>query len=422
MDPALRSSIWKKLSPPLSSYEGYYDHSGIKSGKSDAVRKYIKATQKAIEKTNIAIPAQPVIALEDGAISYTVKSELGKGAFAPVYLVENNMVDEDDEDTQDLSGDVALKRSNLEALKMEAPPTPWEFYMTRLSHSRLGSHRAKSSLVRVHEFHLYRDEAFLIIDYHAQGSLLDLVNLTSTPNNILSTPSGTMDELLAMFFTVELLRTVETLHSNDILHGDLKADNCLVRLQTTNSDADWGSLYSRDGSDGWDRKGLTLIDFGRGIDMRVFRKDVLFIADWKTDNQDCPEMREMRPWTYQIDYYGMAAIVHTMLFGKYIETTVQKHAGGESGDAIGSKSARRYGIKNALKRYWQQEIWAEFFELMLNPMRLAADEGGMMPCTKAMKAVRGKMEDWLEENCERGVGLKGMIKKMEKGVKARGKR
>ena len=118
-----------------------------------------------------------------------------------------------------------------------------------------------------------------------------------------------------MFLTIELLRTVEALHSKGILHGDLKADNCLLRFSPT-SDNEWSARYKRDGTDGWENKGIVLIDFGRGIDIRAFRNDVSFIADWETDSQDCPEMRELRPWTYQIDYYGCAAVAHSMLFGK----------------------------------------------------------------------------------------------------------
>ena len=36
-----------------------------------------------------------------------------------------------------------------------------------------------------------------------------------------------------------------------------------------------------------------------------------------------------------------------------------------------------------------------------------------------MRAVRERMEAWLEENCERGAGLKGMLVKMEGAIKER---
>jgi checkpoint serine/threonine-protein kinase len=207
-----------------------------------------------------------------------------------------------------------------------------------------------------------------------------------------------MDEILAMFFTVELVRTVEGLHSKNILHGDLKADNCLVRFD----DGELTDTYRRDGSCGWSSKGIALIDFGRGIDMKMFPERVQFIADWETDEQDCPEMREMRPWTYQVDYWGLAGIIHSMLYGKYITTRTE----------LVGMGRKRYLLRESLKRYWQQDLWKGLLEILLNPALVAAETGGL-PITHELRKWREKMESWLEENSERGVGLRGIIRRIE---------
>jgi checkpoint serine/threonine-protein kinase len=137
--------------------------------------------------------------------------------------------------------------------------------------------------------------------------------------------------------------------------------------------------------------------------MRLFDPAVQFVADWKTDHQDCAEMREMRPWTYQVDYHGLAATIHSMLFGKYIETTKG-----------GLGASKHYKITSSLKRYWQQDIWNEFFEVLLNPQQhVEGEEGGKMPINKSLRHCRERMEDWLESNCDKGVGLKSMIRRME---------
>jgi checkpoint serine/threonine-protein kinase len=148
--------------------------------------------------------------------------------------------------------------------------------------------------------------------------------------------------------------------------------------------------------------------------MKVFNPSVQFIADWPTSEADCAEMRELRPWTYQIDYHGLAGIIHNLLFGKYISTTAEKIA------TLGAGATKTYRIKESLKRYWQVDIWQECFDLLLNPlMHLAGEEGAKMPVLKGMKETREKMEVWLESSCEKGVGLKSLVRRMEEAVKKR---
>ena len=215
-----------------------------------------------------------------------------------------------------------------------------------------------------------------------------------------------LDELLVMFLTVELLRTLEALHARGLIHGDLKPDNCMVRFEPV-ADGAWASRYQPDGSAGWARKGVALIDFGRGIDMRLFRPDVQFVADWKTDATDCAEMRELRPWTFQVDYHGLAAIAHSMLFGKYIETAAER-AGLPGG------GPRRYRITSPLKRYWDKELWARLFDVLLNPLEhVAPEDGGVLPINGALRDVRLRMQAHLVAQSDKGIGLKGMIRKME---------
>ena len=420
LDEEIRSEILNNTSPPLSSYPGFYNHGVEKYARGCEIRKYAKAmlrNSKGGSDKATSPPAPVTIEFSDTRSSYTLKRELGSGAFAPVYLVENSEPAgaEDDENDENAiahmgRGEFAhvRHREGMEALKMEDPPSAWEFYMMRVAHTRLGPHhRATASLTYAHEMHLYQDEAFLFLPFHPYGTLLDVVNLFR------GEASGVMEEQLAMFFAIELLRTVEALHSKNIMHGDIKPDNCLLRLdnlateQRTQEAQHLSSQWRTDGSDGWAERGLTLIDFGRAIDMRSFLPDVQFIADWKTTAQDCAEMREGRPWTWQIDYHGLAGTIHCLLFGKYIDT-VRCDQGGLT------RGGRRYRIRESLKRYWQTDLWSDCFDMLLNPTScLDAEEGQHMPVLKTMRRVRERMEAWLEENCERGVGLKSLIGRLE---------
>lgn len=417
IDDAIKATILENIQPPLSTYAGFFDRRGRASGQGAEIRKYVKNLSKngKGDKTASSISQQPPrLHLQGASRSHTVKRELGRGAFAPVYLLDvdqDNMNDEENVPAQAGRADFSSRTGTQEAMKMEEPPSAWEFYMLRQAKQRLsGSSRPAESIINAYEMHLFSDECFLIEEYRSQGTLLDVINIARAETG------GGMDELLAMFFTVELFRTVEALHSHSLIHGDLKADNVLLRLDTTHTETAWSSQYQPSGKDGWSQKGISLIDFGRGIDMTCFSADVQFIADWKTSESDCPEMRELRPWTYQVDYHGLAGIVHSMLFGKYLETTAER------GTTLGAGSTKTYKIKETLKRYWQTELWGEVFALLLNPLQyLEAEADKKMPVVCGLRDLRVKMETYIETNCEKGVGLKSSIRRIETMIKERRK-
>ncbi|KAF2753673.1 hypothetical protein EJ05DRAFT_469876 [Pseudovirgaria hyperparasitica] len=413
----IKNIILNQIQPPLSSYDGYFEDLSKTNGMSAEIRKFTKAVSKVNRNvndktaTNLTMP--PVIRLAGSDRQYVVKKELGKGAFAPVYLAHSSSLDDDDDDEPGIKmgkGAFAIPRGDLEAIKMEEPPSAWEFYLIRQAKRRLGVQRPADSIVQAYEMHMFKDECYLVEEFRNQGTLLDFVNLARAD----ASGGNVMDELLAMFFTIELLRTVEGLHSKGLLHGDIKSDNVLVRI--AHADDDWSTQYSRDGKNGWSDRGITIIDFGRGIDMRVFKPDVQFIADWTPSEADCAEMHETRPWTYQIDYHGIACVIHNLLFGKYMEIVAER------GTTLGAGQTKTYKIRESLKRYWETEIWAEAFSLFLNPlMHLEGEEGRKMPVLHGMRTLREKMETWLEANCEKGVGLKGLLRRFEVQIKERRK-
>ena len=416
VDEVIRQIILSEIQPPLASFTGFFDRREEIAAKGVDIRKYTKAMKGKGDKT-LNISGQPKLTLEGSSRQYHVRRELGKGAFAPVYLVDSHPLESASEDENDENrpvarmgeGEFGVKRDTLEAVKMEEPPSAWEFYVIRQAKRRLGVSRPSESIVAAHEMHLFQDECFLIEEFRNQGTLLDLVNVCRAEG-------AAMDELLVMFFTVELLRTVEALHAKSLIHGDLKADNILIRLNASSADAEWSPQYHRSGTHGWSEKGVTIIDFGRGIDMKVFKPDVQFIADWKTSEADCAEMREMRPWTYQVDYHGLAGIIHSMLFGKYLETVADR------GATLGAGATKTYKIRESLKRYWQTDLWSDVFSLLLNPlMHLEPEEGRKLPVLQGMKGLRERMETYLEANGEKGAGLKNGLRRMENAIKERRK-
>ena len=401
VDESIRNTILEDPERPISSVTTFFDHRPQTYNKNLEIRKFVKALAKVskntLDRTTTNLSTPPTLSFPNTPSSYTIRRELGKGAFAPVYLAEEPSPNNDD------------RAPILHAIKTEHPPTPWEFHIMNLAHTRLGHTRTTDSLATPKAFHLFADEGYLVEEYRDQGTLLDLANLARDS----PTTPGVLDEAVVMFFAVELLRTVEDLHRVGLLHGDLKADNCLVRLSEC-GDPDWSSVYDARGGGGWSSKGLLLIDFGRGVDMRAFRPDVQFIADWKTGKQDCPEMRDLRPWTYQIDYWGVAGVVHVLLFGRYIEDVVEK------GDGEAGVGGKRYRLREGLKRYWATDVWGGFFDVLMNPGCWVREDGGRLPCRKRLKEVREGMEGWLVENGEKR-GLKTSLKKLEERIRERKK-
>ena len=425
VDQIVRRQILTSIYPPLSSYKGFHDKSSVDYGRYPQMQRFAQKSASSKNKSSprktqsektITQAVQPILDFQGTSKVYVVRKELGKGAFAPVYLVESHDR-ETNEDEEVSTGSRSNKstRRFLEAVKTETPPSAWEFHILRLLRYRLGHmSRTMQSVILAHECHLFRDECYLVLEYHSQGTLLDLVNGVRDENRRAgkSLDAG-LDEGLAMFLGVELLRTMVACHGVGIIHGDLKADNCLVRFDATMDEksGDLVQSYQRDGSFGWSSKGLTLIDFGRGVDFRAFKPEVQFIADWPSSPQDCAEIREARPWTWQIDYFGAAGVIHSLLFGKYIETVPATAGGG-----LGQR--KEWKLKEGIKRYWQGEIWTNVFGLLLNPTMAGAGEA--MPCLRNLKRVIESMESFLEEEGEKR-GLRHSIKRAEVLVNGRRK-
>jgi checkpoint serine/threonine-protein kinase len=431
-DPSIRNQILATVHPPPASYSGLFNHPDETSGRHSQLQRYARKVQdskikcsprkiiNANDKTTTqAVP--PILSFASASRVYVVKRELGQGAFAPVYLVDSYDPDRPGGDSE-IPAHVHHgfgERGSLEAAKAEAPPSQavWEFHIIHTIHDRLSassaSSRSTESIIVAHECHAFADEAYLILDYWPTGTLLDLVNLIKAENKRAGKAEGQggLEEALAMFFSVELLRTVQGLHRIGILHGDLKGDNCLLRLPPASSSSPpgWLDPYARDGSGGWDRVGLKLIDFGRGIDVTNFPARVGFIADWAAGPTDAPEIREARPWVWQIDLCGAAGVVHSLLFGKYMET-VQENKG--TGGVLGGK--KRYRIREGLKRYWQGQIWGQLLEALLNPILPTTTRAEEVEDTvlKELRRVQELMEDYLELEGERK-GLRGAMRRVE---------
>lgn len=433
VDDDMRQRIIQSLEPSITTYPGYYNHnpvsSQIKSDLERLTKTGAKKPKNGNEKSNNN--GNEVILTTSIDEVFTVKQLLGRGGWATVFLAEKTSNNEEIE---------------LQAMKSEFDPSAWEYSLMVLAQARLAyypqqeSRRSIVSVATPLSYHSYSDAGYMFESFHDQGNLLELVNkikADALPGGLTSgavTPG--VDEQIAMFFAIEILRTVSNMHLIGILHCDIKADNFLVRLDSIDESLDeWSSVYSASGAQGWSFKGIVLIDFGRAIDTLAFKPDTCFYAEWATDKHDCPEQREARPWTYHTDLWGIASIISVLLFGKVLEETVIAEPSSSLSSITSTSNlplnngsttnSKRYKLRDPLKRYWQTELWSDAFDVLMNPAQHASQServgrgtGGIkgLPAMK-LSSVRERMEAFLEENAEKK-GLKQSLKKLEDKLNA----
>ncbi|KZP23812.1 hypothetical protein FIBSPDRAFT_822968 [Athelia psychrophila] len=391
----------------LPSSSRFYDMQNEEASLLDGLQKFAqkKARQSGNTSSRGAL-SDAGFALTISDRQFTVSDKLGEGGFGAVFAATEATEARDDEESF-IEDDEDEDGAKMVAIKVVKPRNLWEFHILQRVHRALPPH-LRQSVVLPHALYAYRDESFLILDLCPQGTLLDTVNRASQIG--VSQQGACLDELLVMFFAIELLRFLEGMHSTGFIHGDLKIDNCLLRLEEVpGGSSGLSSIYSPMGEQGWSYKGIKVIDFGRTIDTGLFPAGQEFVADWPIDAKDCLEMREGRPWTYQADYYGLAGVIYCLLFGKYIEASSVTVMGSEDG------SAPRLKVATPFKRYWQSAIWSNLFDMLLNSGDVRP--GGALPLCGELGAVRKEMESWLQANCNRSSGtLKGMLRKIELSV------
>jgi checkpoint serine/threonine-protein kinase len=327
-------AVLATLDPPAAFVPGFQDLSSTPINRLDGLQKAAKARQRRGStgsaksgksgKTSLDA-ASPFGSIELGGREYEVREKIGEGGFGAVFLARDvasfeaaaqKAEDDDDEDDDgsDADSDDDGEAKHLVALKVERPSSVWEGVVLARIHNRLPADLTRS-IIASRGLYTFADESYLVLDYASQGTVLDAVNQAGRIGIAPSAQGASgMDELVVMFFAVELMKIVEGLHRAGFIHGDLKIDNCLVRLNSIDNAA-WAGQYDAGGANGWASKGVRIIDFGRAIDMSLFPDGQTFIADWAVDQRDCAEMREARPWSYQADYHGLASVFYCMLFG-----------------------------------------------------------------------------------------------------------
>ncbi|XP_046394781.1 uncharacterized protein LOC124162323 [Ischnura elegans] len=252
----------------------------------------------------------------DGGHLLNTLKVIGQGSYAKIYK------------------GYSTKWKKMVALKVQKPACPWEFYISNEINSRVTDHLMKNSFMNVKEACIFNDGSVLISDYMEHGTLLDIINLFKIRRI-------RFPESLAVYFTIEVLRIINLLHSCKIIHADIKPDNFLLRrLPQVNEDfSSFGQTV------------LQLIDLGRCIDMSLYPENTCFNTIFQKTFFQCVEMRSGKEWSYQVDMFHIASLVHVMIFGDFMDVVCK------DGVWIPTKK---------VPRNLNQDLWNWFFNSMLN--------------------------------------------------------
>ena len=111
------------------------------------------------------------------------------------------------------------------------------------------------------------------------------------------------------FYTYSITKMIKNLHQSGIIHADIKPDNFLLNKL----EGYVPSLRSTKLSP------VTLIDFGRSIDIKCLTNATKFTKKVNTEDFICTEMQEGEAYCYEMDLYALAGTIHVLLFNHFLD-------------------------------------------------------------------------------------------------------
>eukprot|EP00047_Mylnosiga_fluctuans_P018309 m.69402 g.69402 ORF g.69402 m.69402 type:complete len:857 (-) comp7550_c0_seq1:2038-4608(-) len=163
-----------------------------------------------------------------------------------------------------------------------------------------------------------------------------------------------MDEPLIIYFSIEMLRAVETLHASGRGHGQLSAE-CFHLRQSGDGADELAECWDASGAGGWNTYGIQLCSH----------------APRKAGMQAMFDASQASP--HAADYAAVLDVIHRLL----------QHAPMELTTVDG-----RQQLAHPLARYWQAALWTTVFNALLNI------NGTVPPVRREMEAFLMKNLTW----------------------------
>lgn len=197
---------------------------------------------------------------------------------------------------------------DLMAMKVSETSNAWEYYIYKILHDRYDA--TLKSVANAVVFYEGSPRTYMVLDSMHVSSLAKVMSFTEEKH---------FSESLAMFFTTDLLRTLEAIHSVGIIHCDVTLDNILFR--NNHLDDLIEDRYVASGVGSWGNKGVLLVDFNHAVDSKQgaqIGRDMEALAALVTkDGNEFLEQDYRIPnaksWSFNADCYAAAVCSSKML-------------------------------------------------------------------------------------------------------------
>ncbi|KAF6007093.1 hypothetical protein HII13_004770 [Brettanomyces bruxellensis] len=208
--------------------------------------------------------------------------------------------------------------------------------------------------LRYLEFYKYDDESYLLIQSFQFRSALSIYNA-------MLLKWGDANEFLTAYFTIQLLRQMISFHKCNFLHCKIMPDNCVSSFEETLNSGIPSYLD------------ISIMNLTDAVDLSNAGPMDRFYSSARTGQPESflDDNNQEDGWKYNIDYYGLASVIHVLIFGSQMSL---------------SNIHFKKSFSHRLPKNWRKELWTELVGVLLN----SDDE-----VTSALKHIVEKFERWI---------------------------